>query len=785
MPKASRVAGVAGVVFAVIVAWALYSSARGETFETVDYVLALLLTFPALAFAVLAARSAHPRWRGAWSALAVGLACRAIGHTIWSYYALKSGEVPFPSVADAANLMLPVCALLAMLLFFGETTGRMGGRILLDGLIVAGSLVLISWVSITSLGYASGDDRLKLLVSLAYPVAYVVVLIVAAMVLIRASDEQRLILTLLTIGLACMALARSELANLAEKREDPVGAWVLIGWAAGLLLIAVAGAKATESSRDPSVKSEVSGWTQVWIPYLPLLIAAVVAVAAGLPRALQSRPVIVIAILLVVAVLVRRFLAISDNRKLLAKIAEQALRDPLTGLGNRVLLNERLDHALQLRERGDLSVGLIVLDLNDFKLVNDTFGHSAGNALLRDAAERILGSIRNGDTVVRLGSDEFAILVQDQVDHSKMLAHRVMSAFDRPFVITGQEVMVHPSVALAVTEAGESEVTADELLRRTDLAMDSAKKSWVGGVHVFTRGMRLDDDAAEAEGEGRPSARRARRRLATLAGGKPAVRLLGELRRAIDKFELVLYYQPKIDLRTSMIAGVEALVRWPHPEGGILGPQDFLHLVRRHGMMWPMTELVVSKALDDAAQWRSACVDVPIAVNLFAPLLADTSLPAKISAGLADRGLNAKALTVELTEDLLLGNIERTREVMNQLRENGIRIAIDDFGQAYSAFSYLRDLPVDEVKLDYSFVGSIATDRRTAVVAQAVLEMSHKLGMTTVAEGVENVETLEIIKEFGCDFAQGYYYSPPLTSDDMIALLKSSRAGVVRSSAAL
>jgi diguanylate cyclase (GGDEF)-like protein len=775
MPKTSRVAAIAAVAFVGFVAWTIYSSSRGAAFRTVDYILLLLVTLPPLVFAVLAACSAQCRWRAACSALAVGLACRAIGHAIWTYYALTIGEVPFPTVADAANLMLPVCACLAMLLFFGETTGRMGGRILLDGLIVAGSLFLISWMAITSPIFASrADDRWELLVSLAYPVAYVVVLTIGAVMLVLAAGDQRVILTLLTIGMACMALARSAFAYLAEDRENPIGTWVAIGWAAGLFLIAIAGAKAAESPREPSIGPEVSGWTPVWVPYVPLLIAAVVATAAGLPRALHSEPVVVIVILLVVAVLVRRFLAISDNRQLLAEVAEQAMRDPLTGLGNRALFNERLAHALQLRERGELSVGLIVLDLNDFKLVNDRHGHSAGDCLLRDTAARILGAVRCGDTVVRLGGDEFAVLVQDQLDHSNMLAHRVMSAFDRPFLIAGQEVMVHPSVGLAVADVDEPAVSAEELLRRVDLAVHSAKKTRIGGVHPFTSDMHLDDDE-DGPGQG----------FVTLEGRSSSVQMLGELRRAIDQFELVLYYQPKVDLHTSMIVGVEALVRWPHPEQGILGPQDFLYLVRRHGMMWPMTELVVNKALDDAARWQSAAIDVPIAVNLFAPLLADLSLPAKIAAGLADRGLDAKSLTVELTEDLLLGNLDRTREVMNQLRQNGSRIAIDDFGQAYSAFSYLRDLPVDEVKLDYGFIATIATDRRAAVVAQSVLDMSHKLGMTTVAEGVENVETMELVRKFGCDFAQGYYYSPPLTSESMVALLKSSPRGIARSSTPL
>ncbi len=545
---------------------------------------------------------------------------------------------------------------------------------------------------------------------------------------------------------------------------------IQIGWVAGLLLIVVAGAAAREAAQHVYGGNREPGWTAVWLPYVVLLAAVIVAVAEPL-RIVPSEPVVFISAFLAAAVIARQLLAVSENRRLRAVVAEQVLHDPLTSLGNRALFNERLWHAMQLRERGDLCVSVILLDLDNFKLVNDTMGHLAGDALLRDTAVRIAGSVRGGDTVFRLGGNEFAILVQDPMDYSRNVAHRVTVAFDKPFTVAGQEIMVHPSVSLAVAGPDEPAVAAEELLRRADVAMDSAKRTRVGGVYAFTPDMDRVDGADRGTGA---------RRVGSVAGEKGgAVRLLGELRQAIDKFELTLFYQPKVDLRTSAIVGVEALVRWPHPEKGMLGPQHFLPLVRRHGMMWPITELVVKKALDDAARWHAESVDVPVAVNLFAPLLADLTLPDRIVKGLANRGLSARALTVELTEDLLLGNMDRTREVMTKLRQSGIRIAIDDFGQAYSAFSYLRDLPVDEVKLDHTFVAAITTDPRAAIVAQSVLDMARMLGLTSVAEGVESAETAASLIAFGCDYAQGFYYSPPLTFDDMFALLKSTRGGLV------
>jgi EAL domain-containing protein (putative c-di-GMP-specific phosphodiesterase class I) len=236
-----------------------------------------------------------------------------------------------------------------------------------------------------------------------------------------------------------------------------------------------------------------------------------------------------------------------------------------------------------------------------------------------------------------------------------------------------------------------------------------------------------------------------------------------------------LVYQPKFALRTDEIVGVEALVRWPHPERGLLAPDQFLPLVRQYGLMRSVTEHVLNKALDDAANWHSKGVGVPVAVNLFAPSLSDLRLPAWIMRALADRGLGSNALTVEITEDILLDNIDRTLSVLNKLRENGIRVSIDDFGSGYSALWYLRDLPIDEVKLDKDFIAPILVDRRAAAIVRAVIDLAHELGVTTVAEGVENAETVARLREYGCEMAQGYYCSPPLAAEAAGELLMSSK----------
>jgi diguanylate cyclase (GGDEF)-like protein len=391
------------------------------------------------------------------------------------------------------------------------------------------------------------------------------------------------------------------------------------------------------------------------------------------------------------------------------------------------------------------------LDLDDFKLVNDNLGHPAGDALLTLTAERILRCVRTADTVARLGGDEFAVLMEGDAQYSRVIAQRVVRAFDEPFVIDSHDWVIRPSVGLAIASPDDSDTSADKLLKQADVAMYSAKRSNAGGVHTFAPGMRVSPR------------------------GGVGVRLLDELRHAINNLDLTVVYQPKFDLRDGGIVGVEALVRWPHPKRGLLGPDEFLPLVRKHGLMRSLTELVLAQALDDAAQWYSQGIELPIAVNVFAPSLGDLKLPGRVVRAVAARNLKPETLTVEITEDLLLDNMDRTRAVLHELRQNGIRVAVDDFGSGYSALRYLRDLPIDEVKLDRQFIAPLLGDPRSAAIVRAVIDLAHALGVTTVAEGVENAETAEQLRRYGCDTAQGFYYSPPLSADGMLELVSATR----------
>jgi diguanylate cyclase len=711
----------------------------------------------------LAARSSTGQKRAAWGCTSVGLAGWVVGSALWMYYSLILKAAPFPSLADAGYLLFPIAICVGLAVYPVGYSGHSRGRLVLDGLIVVAALFQVSWILVLQgVCDAGGSSRFAFALSLAYPIGDLVVVALALLVLARARPGQRRTLTLLTAGVILMALSDSVFVYLTAHRSYQGGSVADVGWVIGLLVIGIAALVAPQETSLDAGSVRVPSRAALCLPYLPTALAIAVCTPPVM-RAPGMGALFVSTALLVVAAMARQFFVVSENRRLLEVVADQAMRDPLTGLANRALFNDRLTHAMQLHHREHQPVAVLSLDLDDFKLVNDNLGHPAGDALLAHVAERILGCVRTGDTVARLGGDEFAVLMEGKVEHSRVVAQRVMAAFDELFLIDGHDLLLRPSVGLAVAAGDDTESSAAALLKQADVAMYSAKRSRTGGVHTFDPEMHLVDPAELAlNGRWMASAGRT---------GETTVRTLGQLRQAIDHGQLSLRYQPKFGLYDGALVGVEALVRWPHPERGLLSPDQFLPLVREHGLMRSVTELVIGQALDDVAQWQASGFRVPIAVNMFAPSLCDLALPDRILRALDDRGLSPDVLTIEITEDLLLDNVDRTRNVLDRLRAHGMRVAIDDFGSGYSSLGYLCELPIDEVKLDRQFIAPILVDSRAAAVVRAVVELAHELGMTTVAEGVENAATATILREYGCDVAQGFHYSTPLAAADLRELL--------------
>jgi diguanylate cyclase (GGDEF)-like protein len=426
----------------------------------------------------------------------------------------------------------------------------------------------------------------------------------------------------------------------------------------------------------------------------------------------------------------------------------QLFHDLLTGLPNRALLIERLQQQLLRQPRTGESVALVVMDLTDFKVVNDSLGHDVGDDLLRQVGPRLAASLRAADTVARLGGDEFAILLPgtDETGAARV-AQKMLAALEQAFPLAGETLDIGASVGVAVAPAHATQ--ADQLLSRADVAMYAAKGS-LTGLAVFS---------AEHERDG---------------AGRLA--LMSDLRRAVDEGELVLYYQPQIDLRTGAITSVEALVRWMHPKRGLVGPDEFIPLAERTGLIKRLTRTVLTEAIRQARAWELAGLRVPVAVNLSMRNIHDPQLPQTIAQLLQRWDARPELLRLEITETVLAADPQRALQTMDSLRAMGVHIALDDFGIGYSSLSYLNRLPLDDIKIDKSFVIGMIDDESSATIVRATVDLGHGLGYGVVAEGVENTETRQRLSALGCDAIQGFLIARPMPADQTAEWI--GRAGI-------
>ena len=442
-------------------------------------------------------------------------------------------------------------------------------------------------------------------------------------------------------------------------------------------------------------------------------------------------------------------LVLSVSRRLERQVSENqflALHDSLTRLPNRVLLRDRTEQLVSLAGRHGTSVAVMLLDLDRFKEVNDTLGHAHGDTLLQHVGQRLLQGVRDADTVARLGGDEFVILIGDLSLEADALevASRVASLFDEPFYLEDVRLDVEASIGVAVfPHHGE---TFEDLLQRADIAMYAAKSTHVGPT-LYTDELDVHSPA----------------RLA----------LLGDLRSAIDGDELLLHFQPKLDLRTGEIQGVEALVRWQHPERGLVPPDEFIPLAERTGLIHPLTTWVLGRAAAECRRWLDDGVAVPVAVNVSARSVLDPLFPSTVAAILEEHGLPGSLLTIEITETAMVADPGRALEVLTALAGLGAQLAIDDFGVGYTSLSHLKRLPVHELKIDRSFVANMNMDDNDAVIVRSTVDLGRNLGLRVVAEGVETAEVSQLLLEIGCDLGQGYLFARPMPAADVTAWLQA------------
>ncbi|MBI3597578.1 MAG: EAL domain-containing protein [Nitrospirae bacterium] len=430
---------------------------------------------------------------------------------------------------------------------------------------------------------------------------------------------------------------------------------------------------------------------------------------------------------------------VTENRKAEETIRRLAYYDELTGLPNRTLFSDRIREALLRRLKDWAVLAVLLLDLDRFKEINDTLGHHRGDFLLQQVARRLQEVLRPTDMVARLGGDEFGmILPLRTVRDTAVVANKIQKALEEPFEIEALPVAVEISIGIALApDHGEN---PESLIQRADVAMYTAKKK---GIGYTVYAPELDSHSP--------------RRLA----------LMGELRRAIERGQLFLVYQPKIDLRTGRVIDVEALVRWNHPTVGMVSPDQFIAPAEQTGLIHPLTEFVIHEALRQCKEWHQAGRMVCVAVNLSVRNLQDSNLEGRIRSAIETFGLEPKCLELEITESAIMADAEKAMSMIETLSRMGVRFAIDDFGVGYSSLGYLQKLQVGSIKIDRSFVKDMATNEGDASIVRSAVELGHNLGKQVVAEGVEDAAALERLMALGCDSAQGYHISRPLPMEEL------------------
>jgi diguanylate cyclase len=443
-------------------------------------------------------------------------------------------------------------------------------------------------------------------------------------------------------------------------------------------------------------------------------------------------------VLLFSSVLRRTRLQLDQQR---VKAVHDALHDALTGLPNRTLLADRFEQALRGSQRSSQPTALLLIDLDRFKEVNDTLGHHVGDQLLAQIGPRLEGALRSVDTVARLGGDEFAVLLPNVADLNAALevASRLRAALTESFKVDGVDLDIDASIGVVLSGAHGDD--AQTLLQRADVAMYVAKQQ--------KRGVVAYDPESDVHSPQRLS-------------------LLGQLRRGIERGELFLHYQPKLNLKTRALVGVEALVRWQHPERGLVPPDEFIPLAEHTGLIGPLTTCVLNLALAQVRQWADTGQRIAVAVNISARSLSDDEFAHKVEALLDQHGVSPELLAVEVTESAVMLDPERAARVLNELHALGIRIAIDDFGAGYTSLAQLKNLPISELKIDKSFILTMDKNADDTLIVKSMVDLGHGLNMKVVAEGIETQHAMDMLAEFNCDTGQGYYLCRPVSAQALM-----------------
>lgn len=441
---------------------------------------------------------------------------------------------------------------------------------------------------------------------------------------------------------------------------------------------------------------------------------------------------------------------LQHRRRMEDRVNHMAFHDELTSLPNRVMLSQRLEQALSRQRRAGSQLAILFLDLDRFKVINDSLGHGTGDVLLREVADRLRTQSREGDTVARMGGDEFVVLIEHcgNLADVSARAQRLVEQLSAPYVLGSNDCQVTASIGISVFPADGND--AQSLLKAADVAMYRAKDTGRNGYQFYSAAMNVHT--------------------------VERLELESDLRHALERNEFLLHYQPKIEVATGLITGIEALLRWNHPRRGLVSPMEFIPLAEETGLIVPIGEWVLATACARTKTWQEHDLSgLDVAVNLSARQFADPMLLSKLTGIIRSSGLDPSRLELEITESSVMSHGESAIAVLQKLKAIGVRIAIDDFGTGYSSLAYLKRFPIDTIKVDRSFIRDIPSDSGDKQITRAIIAMAHSLRLRVVAEGVETADQLKFLRSQRCDTAQGYHFHPPLPEAEVAAVLELNR----------
>jgi diguanylate cyclase len=684
----------------------------------------------------------------------------------YNYERLFGSAMPFPSVADAFHLAFYPFLVVGMILLIRERGEKRDRSGLIDALIVTLALATLLWVYLIAPYF--DDHTLSLLgrlTSVAYPLMDILVLGVVARLAAGAHRREPAFAFLLSAA-AVLLLSDAVYGWKLLGGGHTTGGILDTGWATYYALL---GAGALHPSMrllsepGPELDGRLTRARLALLACASLSVPLLIVFRAALHEAYDlyvlvgaSGTMFALVLLRMAGIfrrneqLAQQMVAMTEERAE-AELKHQALHDPLTGLPNRALFRNRVAHALAGQRRERLPVSVLFLDLDDFKNVNDGLGHAVGDMVLREIGSRLEDCMRPLDTAARLGGDEFAVLIHDTESELQAveIAQRVMDALQLPMALDGRNVTIAVSVGIAFSRDGmTSGGAAEELLSNADAAMYMAKENGKRRYQLFQPEMHA-------------------RALARLE-------LKADLQRALDAGEFTLRYQPIMDLARGDMAGMEALMRWEHPDRGTIAPLEFVPLLEDTGLIVPVGRHILSEACAWAAQMQRSCPRVPalsMAVNLSACQLQRPELIGEVRAILLETGIVPGSLTLELTESVMMQDMEVSLMRLHELRELGVKLAIDDFGTGYSSLNYIRQLPVDILKIDRSFLSD--PNPEVAELTEAIVQLARIFKLRPVAEGIENTDQLKRLQGVQCDFGQGFHFAKPLPAEEILAMAEA------------